>query len=76
MTEPKNIKCTCVDPENFVRGGPTLTFFFLVDEGWEDPNTCTTICGPSLARQGKSILMAFHWRADDGPTLNTGSVAL
>ena len=30
----------CVDPENFVRGGPTLiTFFFLVNEGREDPNT-------------------------------------
>ena len=34
---------------------------FLVDEGREDPST--TIGGP---------LMAFHWRADDGPTLNAG----
>ena len=42
---------TFADPENFVRGGgATLTtFFFEVDEGWEDPNT--TISGPSSARQ-------------------------
>ena len=31
---------------------------FLVDEGWEDPNT--TLSGP------------FRWRADGGPTLNAG----
>ena len=37
--------------------------FFLVDEGWENPNS--TISGPSSVR----------WRADDGPTLNAGSVA-
>ena len=32
----------CADPENFARGGPTLTtfcLFFLVDEGRDDPNT-------------------------------------
>ena len=59
---------------NFVRGGPTLTFFFLlVDEWWEDPNT--TRSGPSLACQRNAIEMAFHRRADDGPTLNAGSVA-
>ena len=56
---------TCVDPESFVRGGPTLTMFFLVDEGREDPST--TISGPSSA---------FRWRADDGPTMNAGLVAL
>ena len=28
----------CADPENFIRGGPTLTIF-LVDEGRENPNT-------------------------------------
>ena len=57
---------TCADPESIVRGGPTLTrffFFFLVDEGREDPNT--TISGPSLAGQGNAIKMGFHWRADD-----------
>ena len=42
---------SCVDPESFVRGGPTWTGFFwwfsLVDEGRKDPNT--TVGGPSLA---------------------------
>ena len=33
----------------FCQRGPTLTFFFLDDEGWEDPNT--TINGPSSACQ-------------------------
>ena len=65
------------DPESFFRGGPTLTtffFVFLVAEGKEDPNT--TKSGPSSARQRSAILMAFRWRADDGPTLNAGLVAL
>ena len=39
---------------------------FLVVEGREDPNT--TISGPSSVRQRNAIQMAFHWRADDGPT--------
>ena len=30
---------SCTDPESLVRGGPTLTGFFLVDEEREDPNT-------------------------------------
>ena len=51
-----------------------LWHFFLVDEGREDPNT--TISGPWSARQRNAILMAFRWRADDGPTLNSGLVAL
>ena len=29
----------CLDPDRFVRGGSTLTTFFLVDEGRKDPNT-------------------------------------
>ena len=41
----------CVDPESYVRGGPTLTF--LVDEGREDQNT--TIGGPSSDRQRNAI---------------------
>ena len=36
--------------------------FFFVDEGREYPNA--------------TIEMAFRWRADDGPTLNPGLVAL
>ena len=39
-----------------------------------DPKS--TISGPSSARQQKVISMAFCWRADDGPTLNAGLVAL
>ena len=62
----------CTDPESFVRGGPTFTTIFLVDEGKEDPNT--TISGPSSARQRNAIEMAFRWRADDGPTLGAGLV--
>ena len=63
----------CADPDSFVRGGSTLTFFllcFLVDEGREGPNT--TIGGPSSARQrnGFAILITFCWRGDDGRTLN------
>ena len=28
----RDIYCSCTDPERFVRGGPTLTMVFLVDE--------------------------------------------
>ena len=31
--------------------------------------------GSSAVRQQNAILMAFHWRVDDGPTLNGGLVA-
>ena len=41
------------DPENFARGGPTLTRVFLADEGCEDPNA--TISGPSSARKRNPI---------------------
>ena len=45
---------TCPDPERVVRGGPTLTtFFFLVDEGREGPNT--TIIGTSSTPQQNAI---------------------
>ena len=37
----------CADPECFVREGPTVKRFFLVDEVRKDPNT--TINGVSLA---------------------------
>ena len=63
----------CADPESFVREGPALKNF-LVDEGRKDPNT--TICGQSSSHQRNTILMAFCWRADDGPTLNAGLAAL
>ena len=48
--------------------------FFLVEGGIEDPNTA--LIGPSSVRQPNAIEMAFRWRADDGPTLNAGMVAL
>ena len=60
---------TCADPESFVRGGPTLTTIFLIDEGREDPNT--TINGSTSAHQQTQ----FKWRADVGPTLNADLVA-
>ena len=67
-----------MDPETFVRGGPTLTTFFfvfvLVDERRDDQNT--TKSRPSSARQRNAIYMAFRWRPDDGLTLNSGLVAL
>ena len=45
-------------------------FFFLVDEGIEDPNI--TINGQSSAHQQNTI----RWWADDGPILNASLVAL
>ena len=39
---------TCADPECFVREGPNLKSFFLVDGGIEDPNTALN--GPSLSQ--------------------------
>ena len=44
---------SCADPGIFVRGGPNLTMFFLVDEGREGPKT--TISGPSSACQQNAI---------------------
>ena len=65
---------SCADPESYVRGGQTSTKFFFYFEGGRIQNT--TISGPSSARQGNVIKMTFCWRADDGPTLNAGLVAL
>ena len=44
------------------------------EEGRKDSNT--TISGQSSARQQNAIYMAFRLRADDGPTLNAGLVAV
>ena len=49
-------------------------FFFLVNEGWEDPNT--TISGLSSARKQNIVKTPFCWHADDGQTLKAGLVAL
>ena len=58
---------TCADQESFASGGPTLTSFFYEEREEE---------GIQIAIKADAILMAFHWRADDGPTLNAGWVAL
>ena len=73
------LQCSCADPESFVRGGPTLTTFFFLfflrfDEGGRIQ--ISLISGPSTASMRNAIKMAFRWRADDGPTLNAGFVAL
>ena len=47
------------DPENFVRGGPTLTTVFLVEEGREYPNT--TISWSLSDRHRNAIEMAIRW---------------
>ena len=54
LDPPLSHTLSCADPEGFVRAGPFLTtFFFLVYEGREDPNT--TISGPLSARQRNAI---------------------
>ena len=63
----------CADPDFFQRGS-NFDYVFLVDERREDPNT--TKSGPSSARQRNAIYMVFRWRADGGPTVNAGLVAL
>ena len=49
-------------------------FLCLVNEGREDPHTA--ISGTSSARRRNAVYMASRWRADDGPTLNAGLIAL
>ena len=58
----------------FQRGSKFDKKFFLVYKGIEDTNT--VINGQSSAHQRNAIEMAFRWRADGGPTLNAGLVAL
>ena len=52
----------------------TLTTFFVLFTGREDPNI--TKSGPSSASQRNTIYMAFRWCANDDTTLNAGLVAL
>ena len=56
------------------RGYNTDNVFFLVD-GMERGSNDTK-SGPSSARQRNAIEMEFRWRADNGPPLNVGFVAL
>ena len=53
---------------------PKFDKVFLVYGAIEDPNTA--LIGPSSTRQRNVIEMAFRLRADDGPTLKAGLVAL
>ena len=44
------------------------------EESIQIPLTVWAIIGPPAKRYSNdAILMAFHWQAGDGPTLNTGS---
>ena len=57
---------TCMDPENLVRGGPTLTMFFccfLVVGRKDDQNT--TDSGTSSAASETP----FQWRFAGGPMM-------
>ena len=47
---------------------------FFADKGIEDINSA--INGSSSARQRNAIEIAFRWRADAGPTLIAGLVAV
>ena len=43
--------------------------------GWREDRNATK-SGTLLARHRNAIPMAFRWRADNGPPLNAGLVAL
>ena len=49
---------------------------FSVDKGIRVQNATPLLMGPLSARKRNAIEMAFRLRADDGPTLNAGLVAL
>ena len=57
--------------QSFFQRGPTLTTLFLVDEWIQIPLKCAII-GPPAKRHLNDVYL----RANDGPTLNTGLVAL
>ena len=61
---------TCADPEFFARGGPTLV---LDDEG---ERIQMPLKMGHHRPASETHLMAFRWRADNGPKLNDGLVAL
>ena len=67
----------CADPESFVRGGPTMTMFFcfVYFSWWGEGGYKYHYKRAIIGLPTKRHLMAFHWRADDGPTLNAGMVA-
>ena len=75
---------SCADPENFARGGPTLTtfsfllfvffvfFVFLSGFGGSKYHYKRAIIGPPAKRHLNGVSL----EGVDGSTLNTGSVAL
>ena len=67
----------CGDPESFVKGGPTLTTFLLVDNGREDPSTtisglslCGSSCGDpeSFVRGGPNMTTFFYDKGKGDPS--------
>ena len=58
-----SVLMACADPESFSRGDPTLTTFFLVDDGREDPNTTLSgaIIGPPAKRHFNGVSLAGRW---------------
>ena len=58
--------------------GVQLFFIFLVNEWIQIPLTRAIIGTPAKRNltPAKRHLIAFRWRADDGPTLNAGLVVL
>ena len=71
---------SCADPESFVRGGPTLTafffsFFFSLMRGGR--TQIPLLAGHQRPVSETPFKWRFaDWRADDGPTMNAGLVAL
>ena len=62
------------DPENFVKGGPTLTATFFVFVFLQLMRGSKYY--DKLAIIGTPTKRHFTWQADDGPTLNAGLAAL
>ena len=67
------------DLESFVRGVQRFLLFFFFRFfyllGWRVDRNATK-SGTLSARHRNAIPMAFCWRADNGPPLNAGLVAL
>ena len=62
------ISPTCADLESFARGGPTLTTFFIREKRIQ--------IALEAGHHRSNSETPFKWRANDGPTLNAGLVAL
>ena len=62
-----------MDRKHFIKYWRSFEYRACADNG-QDPNS--TNSGPSLDHQRNAIKMAFCWRSDDCPTLNTGLLAL